>query len=105
MTFIKKVWAFLVYSSANADKISLTLKGVLASAVTVVLFAVGFFHFNIQVEQITNISTLIQVAFNASLTALSYAVAAVTAWAVVWGAIRKAINTEDGTNASLNATR
>lgn len=105
METIKKVWVFLVYSSVNADKYSLTLKGVLGVVGTIVLFSAGFLHFGISAESISNISDLVLVAFNATMTALSYVVAAVSAWALVWGAIRKALHTEAGTNAALNAMR
>lgn len=98
MDFIKKVWAWVVYSSANANNYSLALKGFLGVAVTVALTVIGFFHFNITPEQVNDLSSGILLAFNATMTALSYAVAAVSAWAAVWGTLRKLWTSVAGTN-------
>lgn len=98
MDTIKKVWAWLVYSSANANKYSLTLKGLLGVGVTLALTIIGLFHFSITPEQVNGVSDGIMLAFNATMTALSYAVAAVSAWAAVWGALRKIWTSATGTN-------
>ena len=93
MNTLKTAWQWLVYSSANAEQYSLTLKGALGALVTVLLVGAGFFSYSLDLDQITGLTSLIVEAFKATLTAISYIATAVSAWALVWGAMRKIILT------------
>lgn len=98
MNFLHKIWLWVVYSSANADKISLSIKGAGGVIVTVAFLLIGVFHFNVSQVQVTDLFDAAMLAVSATLTALSYASAAVSAWAVVWGLCRKIVTTMAGEN-------
>lgn len=101
MNSFQKFIQWIVASSADPGKFSLAIKGFFASIATFALFAVGFFHFNLDVESITNIGSLVGNAVQATLTAISYISAAVSTWALVYGGIRKIWTTLNGTNAVI----
>ena len=73
MNILKKVWDWLVYSSSNPEKISLTLKGLVPFAV---LF--GFVD-----------SGALEAINNAVVNLLVQAGSFVTAGATLYGAVRK----------------
>lgn len=85
---MNKVISWIVYSSKNSEKFSLTLRGIL---LTVVTFATHFFpevDFPLLVESIV---LFVQQALTLIGTAM-----------MVWGAVRKIITTVNGSNAVLN---
>jgi hypothetical protein len=75
---------------------------VLGTLSTIGLLALGIFHFAMpQQGDINSLIDLIILAINATLTAISYVAAAISAWAMVWGAIRKIALTLTGDNQAL----
>lgn len=47
MKTLEKIWDWLVYSSADPEKVSLMVKGFLGAAITGVISLLGFTHMNI----------------------------------------------------------
>jgi hypothetical protein len=47
ITFLKKVWYWLKYSSTNADNISLTFKGLATMIVPILLYIANVYKWNI----------------------------------------------------------
>lgn len=80
---------WLVYSSANANKYSTTIKGVLGSVITALAF------FNIPTDAFI---PLVDIIVNTILAIAG----AISALSVLFGAIRKVKTTLGGTNAVLN---
>ena len=105
MNKLKTIWLWIVYSSENANNYSLAVKGFLGVAASIALLWAGIFHFTLSTEAVTTLTDAIMNAVNASFMALSYVVTAVSAWAFVWGVIRKIGNTMIGTNAVLEARK
>ena len=93
MNILTNIWQWLVYSSANSEKYSLTLKGALGIVATILLTGAGIFQYTLSPDAVNGLSSLVVVAFKDTLTAVSYIVTAVSSWALVWGAIRKVVLT------------
>lgn len=92
---LKTIWSWLVYSSVNADKISMTLKGLAVGLIPVII--VVFSLYNVQLESV-KLNGIVD-----SLSDIVFAVSAlVSAISVTWGAFRKLWTTVHGTNAVLN---
>lgn len=94
MDTLKKIGQWIVYSSANADRYSLTIKSLVKFLPTALIV---FALFGFEPEQGAIIAILESIA--TAVTALGAAVFALQA---VYGAIRKAMKTVGGTNAVLN---
>lgn len=80
---------WLVLSSADPQKASLMVKGILVAIATYGGFALGFFHMSIPSDSIDTFIGATTDATQLSLTAISILAAAWSAWATVWGALRK----------------
>ena len=84
MEIIKKIWNWLVVSSANPQKISLTVKGVIISLIPILLTLSGIAHLSITSDGITNIASLIANLIDVSFTIIA-------SISIVYGIIRKII--------------
>lgn len=106
MTYIKNFfvyfWDWLLLSSADPEKYSLTVKGVFATLATLALLASGIFHYTLDPNAITGLGSLVSVAISDTLTAVSYVATAIAGWSLVWGAVRKLIITLVGAHPVLN---
>ncbi len=64
MKTIKKLWQWVVYSSVNSDKISLSVKGILGTIVTVATIVLGLANIHVgsalTSQLIDSVITLIQ---------------------------------------------
>lgn len=95
MNIIKKVWAWVVYSSENAGKISLTLRGLKWLIPSLVIF-LGVLHTPVTQDQLT---ALLE-AVIAVIAALGTFISAMT---FLYGLARKIFNTANGTNDVINS--
>lgn len=93
---LKKIWNWLVKSSVNAQRISLTVKGILIGIIPVVMTIAHLA--NIKVES-ADLTTLIDAMANLIIVLGSL----VSIIAMIWGVIRKIFTTFNGTNAVLNS--
>lgn len=92
MNALKKIWDWVVWSSANPDKISLTLKGIIAGAIVVLsIFGIT----NPLSEEETNSFILAFVQF------LQTVVAIASSAAVLIGFVRKVWLTITGNNKAI----
>lgn len=91
MSILKKAWEWLVKSSANASKLSLTVKAVLYGIIPATIYFLGLVDVQVGSETLTEIVNII-----AELIVV--AGGAITAIAAVWGVIRKLFTTAVGTN-------
>lgn len=95
MTVIKKVFAWLVFSSKNSAKISLSVKSALTFFVTMLTVWAGFAHIQLPTEALTqavdDIIVFIQTAFLLISTA-----------STIWGLLRKVWTSITGSNAVVN---
>lgn len=92
---MQKIWTWLMKSSANPGQTSMTLQASLTAAVTILTVGLGFAHIN--VGDLTPV-------VDALIATVQALFGVVSAAAVVWGLVRKVINTIKGQHASLNAT-
>lgn len=92
---MKKIIAWILLSSKNANNVSLTIKGILLSAVTYVVFFAGVFHLNLQATDLNNLIEAITKFIEWGLTGVSII-------STAWGLIRKIITTIKGDNEVLN---
>jgi hypothetical protein len=92
----KKIIAWLVFSSANADKISLTIKSMLYALIPVALLVLG--AYKIQVE-----SAYLSAIIDQIIAVIIVVGGTVTAITAAWGALRKIFTTATGTNAVINS--
>lgn len=91
MSILKKAWDWLVKSSADANKTSLTVKAFLYGVIPAVVYFLGLTGIQVGSETLTEIVNII-----AELIVV--AGGAITAIAAVWGVIRKLFTTAVGTN-------
>lgn len=103
MQSLKTSWLWLVSSSTDPDKYSLMIKGFVGTAATFLLIGAGVFHYTLSTGDVYDLGTLISAAVSATLTAISYVATAVSAWALVWGAIRKVLITIFGQHPLLQS--
>lgn len=94
MNTLKKIFAWIVYSSSNAEKISLTLKGVFVGALPTIIAVAGLANVSLDSEALTqavnSIATLIQIG--------GYVVSTVM---ILVGAVRKVWTSIRGENAVI----
>lgn len=99
---MQKIWDWIVYSSANADNISLAVKGGIATVVGIILNVIVLGHLQIDPALITtaggSIGAIIQ-GFFGVITAMVTLVSLVSGFI---GVIRKIILTVQGQNNLLN---
>lgn len=92
---MKKFWAWLVLSSNDPQKVSLTVKSVLTGLATYALFFTGLFHLNVGASDLSVFTDQIATLVGSVLTIVS----CITG---VYGFIRKIINTMSGRNEVIN---
>lgn len=105
MNFLKKIlnvivgiWKWLVYSSANAGKISLTIKSLLLSLIPVILMVTKMY--NVSIDNAALASFIDQVS--AIIIVIGGAITAISA---CFGALRKIYTTVTGSNDVINTLR
>jgi hypothetical protein len=94
MNYLTLAWYWLVFSSNNAQNISLTLKGVLVAALTYATMLAGLANIQLPSETLTQLTDNL-VLLVPLLMAISYAVTIVCL-------ARKVFKTFAGTNRSCN---
>jgi hypothetical protein len=88
------VLTWLLISSKDPEKVSLTIKGILTGAIPVITIVLGLAHI-----QVGDLTPFVDGIINVVQTAL----AAIAAVMTVWGLFRKIILTLKGQHAGLNA--
>ncbi len=97
MQIIKTIFQWVVYSSANPAKLSLTLKGISVFALTLISVYAGLAH--IDISSITSVDfTRIVDAFISFIQAVATIASAVI---TVYGILRKVILTLMGRNKAI----
>ncbi len=96
-------WKVIVTSSADPRKASLTVKGILGGIIMYAGLASGVFHFSLNSVDANNAATAVTSAVQATLTLISYAIAAYSSWAGVYGAMRKISITATGKHPLLQS--
>lgn len=91
---MEKIWDWVTWSSKNADKVSLTLKGILTGAVTLAAWGFGLGHIEIP----SDLSSAIVDGTVNVILALSGLLSAVS---IVIGLIRKLALTFAGKNQAI----
>lgn len=92
---MKKIIDWIIYSSEDPAKISMTVKGILTAAIPTIIFVAKIFNVEIGSEDLT--------AFVDALVLFIGAVSmAVSAYMTVVGFFRKIFTTLTGNNAVLN---
>lgn len=91
---ILKFWNWIVTSSADANKTSLTVKGFLVGIIPAAMILLHIANINVGQEQLTGFIDAFSVVIQDALTLIS-------AVMFLWGLIRKLSRTVDGTNAAL----
>lgn len=92
---MKKFIAWLILSSKDPQKVSLTVKGFLGAAATYVVFFTGLFHLNITADNVTTLTDSLVYFVKVFLELVSVITTIV-------GAIRKLHTTAIGTNRVIN---
>lgn len=93
MEFITKAYDWVVWSSANAEKYSATLKALLSGGAAV--FLLSLVHLNLPVEDVNSLLDVLVTIAQTSATILTAVFTAV-------GLIRKIVHTLTGNNDLLN---
>lgn len=93
--FMKKFFAWLILSSRDPKKVSLTIKAYLTATTTYILFFAGLFHISlgasdlaVLIDQIVKIISDILIVISAATT--------------FWALLRKVMATIQGTNKVIN---
>jgi len=89
-----KIFTWLMVSSKDTEKLSLTVKGVLIGAVTYIVFFAGIFHFNVDQGDLNSLAN--QLADIVKMT-----LSLVSAVATTVGLIRKIYLSLTGKNKAL----
>ena len=98
ITFLKKVSVWLAYSSVNAEKISLTFKGIATLLVPIVLYIANAYSLKLDNETVTRIID----ATSSSIILLGGMIGTIM---TTIGALRKIISTIRGTNEVIASFR
>lgn len=93
---MKKIINWLVISSADPEKLSLTVKGFLVGIIPIVSFVLHFSKINLGDETLTSLIDSIVVLIQAALGIVAGIV-------FVVGLVRKIVATIQGTHAGLNS--
>ncbi len=93
---MKKFWAWLLLSSSDPEKVSLTIKSAGAMFATYIIFFTGLFHKNIQPSDL-------EVLTNGIANFVSLALMAISAVVGVWAALRKIFLSLTGGNEVINS--
>lgn len=87
-----KAWYWLVRSSEDPQKFSLTVKGILTALATWAALAAGVVSFGMPpMEQVNGIIDVVVNAVNLTLAAVPVVAGVYASWATVWGALRKVL--------------
>ncbi len=92
---MKKFIAWLVLSSKDPEKVSLTIKGVIATAATYIIFFTSLFHLNFSATDLATVGDLIGKIVQALLMVVSLVTTLI-------GFVRKLTTTANGTNEVIN---
>jgi hypothetical protein len=101
MNTLSLVFKWLAVSSKDPKRVSLMVKGILTATITYLGLASGIFNFDFPTDQAQSIADNVVFFVNILFTLISYGIAAYSAWATVWGSIRKFYRTITGTNEAL----
>lgn len=91
------IWNWLVKSSADADKISLTVKGGLLSIIPIAIFVFKAFNIEIGTDQLNSVADSV-------VALIGIFAAIVSSIQIAVGMIRKIWTTLDGTNSVIVAS-
>lgn len=94
--WFEKVWDGLIWSSANPEKLSLTVKGFLTAVGTIVTIGAGLAHVVLPSDVLTTVSSDI-------VTLVQQALLVLSSFMIVIGGIRKIILSFKGQNASFTS--
>ncbi len=94
--YLKTAWIWLVYSSANPEKFSMSLKAGATALITYGTVAAGFAHVTLPFELLTQLFDTLIAGVQALLLLISLIVTAQGVW-------RKIASTVRGTNQVLNS--
>lgn len=92
---MKKFLVWLVLSSQNPQKVSLTVKSFLTAATTYIVFFAGILHFNIGASDVA-------IAIDNIVKVISDILMVISSAATAWAFIRKIGTTLNGTNKVIN---
>lgn len=98
MRTIEKVWDWLVWSSADPEKLSLTVKGVLAGIGTLITVVIGVANVHLP----EGAPALLTQIVDATVLAVQAIAGAVSALAAVYGLARKLLITFKGWHWAFN---
>lgn len=93
---MRKFWAWLLLSSKDPEKASLTIKSILSGVATYAIFFTGFFHITVGASDINNLIATIGTLTGTVLMLIS-------AFSATWGAVTKIYHTIRGTNEVINS--
>lgn len=96
MTILNRIWAWLLLSSSDPNKVSLTIKGALVGLLTAITMVAGVANIQLPSEALTQSVDGIIAFVQTSLLWVSSAVTA-------WGAIRKVWTSISGDNKVINS--
>lgn len=91
MDILKKIWEWIVYSSADANKISLTVKAFLYGIVPGILFFSNVMNWQLDNAVLTEIIDTIA-------SVIIYIGGSITGLVFLWGLVRKLLTTITGRN-------
>lgn len=92
---LKKFWAWLLLSSSDPEKASLTIKSFGAAAATYIIFFAGLFHKTVGADDLNVLTNNVANFMGIALTAVS-------SIGAVIGIVRKIFTSLNGTNAVIN---
>jgi uncharacterized membrane protein (GlpM family) len=91
------IWKWLVKSSADSEKLSLTIKGTLLGIVPVAIYLFGAFNIEVASDQLTS-------AIDGIVVLIGVFAGIVSAVQIAVGVIRKIWTTFEGTNSVIIAS-
>ncbi len=94
MQYIKNIWNWVVYSSADSNKLSLTLKGIAGFILAIISYRYGIQNYSAVNSQVTMLIDML-------ITALQDAITLISIGATIYGTFRKIILTAQGTADTL----
>ncbi len=97
MKTLQKCWDWLVWSSANPNELSLTVKGALTGVITLTTVGLGIANIHIP----ANVPVLLNQIVDGSIVVMQAIAGLVSALAIVGGLIRKVYLTIRGENLAI----
>lgn len=100
---MQKIWNWLLLSSEHPGEIALTVKASLVASVTILTVAFNFAHLQFPAWQIAKlpVGDLLTPVVDALIAVVQALFGLISAIMVVWGLMRKVINTFKGQHASI----